>query len=83
MDRHRYLTSSGSQQFLCLYFSPIANDDYVFLASDERILEYDVSEVVADVKSEFQHIQIFRTVPFGNLLVLDGLQSEPKTADPL
>nr|CAG4644863.1 EOG090X07PL [Leptodora kindtii] len=44
-------------------------------SSDERILEYDVSEVVADVKSEFQHIQIFRTVPFGNLLVLDGLQN--------
>jgi spermine synthase len=42
---------------------------------DERLLEYDVDRVVADVHSPFQHIQILHTINFGNLLVLDDLQS--------
>ncbi|XP_046638240.1 spermine synthase-like isoform X1 [Daphnia pulicaria] len=44
-------------------------------SSDERLLEYDVDRVVADVHSPFQHIQIFHTINFGNLLVLDDLQN--------
>nr|CAG4637087.1 EOG090X07PL [Ceriodaphnia reticulata] len=44
-------------------------------SSDERLLEYDVDHVVADVHSPFQHIQIFHTINFGNLLVLDDLQN--------
>lgn len=44
-------------------------------SSDERLLEYDVDHVVADVRSPFQHIQILHTINFGNLLVLDDLQN--------
>nr|CAG4634842.1 EOG090X07PL [Alona affinis] len=44
-------------------------------SSDERILEYDVDRVVANVRSPFQHIQILHTTNFGNLLVLDGFQN--------
>nr|CAG4650226.1 EOG090X07PL [Sida crystallina] len=47
----------------------------IFLGSHERILEYDVETVVADVQSEFQRIQILKTLNFGNLLVLDDLQN--------
>ena len=43
--------------------------------TDERLLEYDVDHVVADVQSQFQNIQILHTINFGNLLVLDHLQS--------
>nr|CAG4647977.1 EOG090X07PL [Moina brachiata] len=51
-------------------------DRFRYLASsDDRLLEYDVDHVVADVKSPFQHIQIFHTMNYGNLLVLDGLQN--------
>lgn len=47
----------------------------IYYYIDERLLEYDVDHVVADVQSTFQHIQIFHTINFGNLLVLDDLQS--------
>nr|CAG4646329.1 EOG090X07PL [Macrothrix elegans] len=51
-------------------------DRYRYLnSSDERLLEYDVDHVVADVQSPFQHIQILHTINFGNLLVLDDLQN--------
>ena len=43
--------------------------------ADERLLEYDVDRVVANVRSPFQLIQILHTANFGNLLVLDGYQS--------
>nr|CAG4647128.1 EOG090X07PL [Megafenestra aurita] len=47
----------------------------IYYYIDERLLEYDVDHVVADVQSTFQHIQIFHTINFGNLLVLDDLQN--------
>nr|CAG4649410.1 EOG090X07PL [Scapholeberis mucronata] len=51
-------------------------DRFTYLASsDDRILEYDVDQVVADVHSPYQHIQIFHTLNFGNLLVLDDFQN--------
>ena len=49
--------------------------------TDERLLEYDVDHVVADVQSQFQNIQILHTINFGNLLVLDHLQSIFKKKD--
>ncbi|KAK2715164.1 spermine synthase-like isoform X2 [Artemia franciscana] len=51
-------------------------DPYRYLnASDDRLLEYDVEEVLADVQSPFQKVEILKTKNFGNLLVLDGLQN--------
>ena len=47
----------------------------IICSIDERILEYDVDYVVADHQSKFQRIQILHTINYGNLLVLDGLQS--------
>ena len=40
---------------------------------DDRLVEYGFKEVVFDRTSAFQRIQIFATVDFGNVLVLDGL----------
>ena len=47
----------------------------IILDADERILEYDVDYVVVDHQSPFQRIQILHTINYGNLLVLDELQS--------
>lgn len=43
---------------------------------DERIMEYDIDEVIYDDRSAFQHIQILHSNTFGNMLVLDDLQSK-------
>ena len=48
---------------------------YKCFLADERILEYEVDHVVADVQSKYQHVVIINTVNFGNLLVLDELPS--------
>ena len=48
---------------------------FIISFADERILEYDVDYVVADIQSKFQRIQIMHTINYGNLLVLDELQS--------
>lgn len=75
LDRFRYLASSGLVLSQVIHTGQINTIDFsVFL--DDRLLEYDVDHVVADVKSPFQHIQIFHTMNYGNLLVLDGLQSK-------
>ncbi len=42
---------------------------------DERLLEYDIDKILYDEHSAFQHIQIVHSLNFGNLLVLDDLQS--------
>lgn len=47
--------------------------DIYFTTSDDRILEYDIKEMVFDEWSDFQHIQIGRSGNYGNILVLDGL----------
>lgn len=46
-----------------------------FPSSDERILEYDIDEVLYDEKSDFQNILIVHSKSLGNLLVLDDLQN--------
>lgn len=45
--------------------------DIYFNASDDRLLEYDVKEMLFDKQSEFQHVQIVRSENYGNILVLD------------
>ncbi|ODM92916.1 Spermine synthase [Orchesella cincta] len=49
--------------------------DIYFLSSDERIMEYDIDQVIYDDRSPFQHIQILHSNTFGNMLVLDDLQN--------
>jgi spermidine synthase len=39
-------------------------------------MEYDVDKVVFDEHSTFQHVQILHSNTFGNMLVLDDLQSK-------
>ena len=40
--------------------------------SDDRLVEYNIEEVLFNQKSEFQSVQIVKTVDHGNLLILDG-----------
>ncbi len=53
----------------------------ISFALDDRILEYDVDHVVADVRSKYQRVQILNTLNFGNLLLLDELQSESQQSE--
>lgn len=41
-------------------------------------MEYDIDEVIYDNRSAFQHIQILHSNTFGNMLVLDDLQSKKR-----
>lgn len=43
----------------------------VFL--DDRFCQYNIKEVLYDVRSQYQHIIICDTIDSGRLLVLDGL----------
>lgn len=47
-----------------------------FISSDERLLEYDIDEVVFEEKTNFQKVQILHSKSLGNMLVLDDLQSK-------
>lgn len=43
--------------------------------SDERIIEYDIDEVLFDKRSDFQKVQIVHSKTLGNMLILDELQN--------
>ncbi|XP_031769364.1 spermine synthase [Galleria mellonella] len=43
--------------------------------SDERLLEYDIDDVLIDEQSPFQRVQIVHSKSLGNMLVLDDLQN--------
>ncbi|KAM3961616.1 spermine synthase [Aphomia sociella] len=43
--------------------------------SDERLLEYDIDDVLVDEQSPFQRVQIVHSKSLGNMLVLDDLQN--------
>ena len=45
-------------------------------SKDDRILEYDAEAILFEEVSPYQKVQIMKTKSFGNLLVLDGLQSK-------
>lgn len=51
------------------------------LLSDERIIEYDVDEVLFEKESPFQKVQIVHTKSVGNMLVLDELQSNERNIE--
>lgn len=44
-------------------------------SSDERILEYDFTEVLFHEKTDFQDVKIVKSPSFGNTLLLDDLQN--------
>lgn len=46
--------------------------------ADERLLEYDIDNVLFDKNSDFQRVQIVHSKSLGNMLVLDDLQSKYK-----
>ncbi|KAH8296597.1 hypothetical protein KR054_008485 [Drosophila jambulina] len=46
-----------------------------FPSSDERIIEYDIDQVVYEARSPFQKIQIMHSKTLGNMLLLDELQN--------
>ncbi|KAL5293504.1 SMS family protein [Megaselia abdita] len=46
-----------------------------FPSSDERIIEYDIDEIVFEKRSPFQKIQIVHSKTLGNMLILDELQN--------
>nr|ACO14894.1 Spermine synthase [Caligus clemensi] len=48
-------------------------DSPYFKASDHRILEYPIKEVLFSQRSPFQHVQIVDTNDFGKLLILDDM----------
>ncbi|XP_041975944.1 spermine synthase isoform X1 [Aricia agestis] len=49
--------------------------DIYSTSSDERLLEYDIDEVLFDEQSPFQKIKIVHSKSLGNMLVLDDLQN--------
>ncbi|KAG7156201.1 Spermine synthase-like, partial [Homarus americanus] len=42
----------------------------------DRIIEYDVDKLVCEERTDFQKVEIYHTKSFGNMLVLDDLQSK-------
>ncbi|KAJ8916577.1 hypothetical protein NQ315_000221 [Exocentrus adspersus] len=46
-----------------------------FVSSDERLLEYDIDEVVFEQTTPYQKIQIVHSKSLGNILILDDLQN--------
>jgi hypothetical protein len=47
--------------------------DIYFTTTDFRVLEYDFVQMLFDEKSDFQHVQVARSINYGNVLILDGL----------
>ncbi|KAJ8980823.1 hypothetical protein NQ317_000556 [Molorchus minor] len=46
-----------------------------FVTSDERLLEYDIDEIVFEETTPYQKVQIVHSKTLGNMLVLDDLQN--------
>ncbi|XP_020803228.1 spermine synthase isoform X1 [Drosophila serrata] len=69
------------QKFGCdrsKYLPPIKRGGYIDIymtSSDERIIEYDIDQVVYEARSPFQKIQIMHSKTLGNMLLLDELQN--------
>ncbi|XP_041631335.1 spermine synthase isoform X4 [Drosophila kikkawai] len=60
------------------YLPPIKRGGYIDIymtSSDERIIEYDIDQVVYEARSPFQKIQIMHSKTLGNMLLLDELQN--------
>ncbi|KAL0891837.1 hypothetical protein ABMA27_015101 [Loxostege sticticalis] len=68
----KYITIIKSQAYAplkrCLF-------SRYYPTSDERLLEYDIDNVLFDEQSPFQRVQIVHSKTLGNMLVLDDLQN--------
>ena len=61
----------------CHIFVPIVIHHWInIFYSDDRLLEYDIDEVVFQEKTPHQNVEVIHSKTFGNILVLDNLQSE-------
>ncbi|XP_055702287.1 spermine synthase isoform X3 [Phlebotomus papatasi] len=49
--------------------------DVYLTSSDERLIEYDIDQMVFEKRSPFQKVQIVHSKVLGNMLVLDELQN--------
>ncbi|XP_017777672.1 PREDICTED: spermine synthase isoform X2 [Nicrophorus vespilloides] len=49
--------------------------DVYLTSSDERLLEYDIDQVVFEERTQYQKVQIVHSRSLGNMLVLDDLQN--------
>ncbi|XP_063927035.1 spermine synthase-like isoform X1 [Zophobas morio] len=58
-------------------FVPIKRGTFsrYFPSSDDRLLEYDIDELVFEERTPYQKIQIVHSKSLGNMLVLDDLQN--------
>lgn len=73
---------NSSLIFIINRFPPIKRGTPVDLygtSSDNRLLEYDFDELLYEANSAYQNIKIVHSLSFGNLLVLDELQSISRT----
>ncbi|XP_044261658.1 spermine synthase isoform X2 [Tribolium madens] len=64
--------------YRCKLLPPIKRGDYIdvyILSSDDRLLEYDIDELVFEERTPYQKIQIVHSKSLGNMLVLDDLQN--------
>lgn len=48
------------------------NSNCLNLLLDDRLVEYKFEDILLDTYSPYQHIQILKTVDYGNMLILDG-----------
>ncbi|KAG7299854.1 hypothetical protein JYU34_016874 [Plutella xylostella] len=68
----KYLSVTKSQSYIplkrCLF-------GRYYPSSDNRLLEYDIDEVLFDEQSPFQRVQVVHSKSLGNMLVLDDLQN--------
>ncbi|XP_015836536.1 spermine synthase isoform X2 [Tribolium castaneum] len=64
--------------YRCKLLPPIKRGAYIdvyILSSDDRLLEYDIDELVFEERTPYQKIQIVHSKSLGNMLVLDDLQN--------
>ncbi|KAF5284245.1 hypothetical protein FQR65_LT00245 [Abscondita terminalis] len=49
--------------------------DVYLTSSDDRLIEYDIDDVLFEERSPFQKVQVVHSTSLGNMLVLDDLQN--------
>ncbi|XP_018567415.1 spermine synthase isoform X1 [Anoplophora glabripennis] len=80
-DRSRQLEKDVLERVIdvskAMALPPIKRGTYMtyFVSSDERLLEYDIDEIVFEQITPYQKVQIVHSKSLGNILVLDDLQN--------
>lgn len=74
IERMFYRDIEGIQ--VCQNMIPIKRGEIGYFGfSDERMVEYDIKEVLFNQMSQYQKIQIVRSKSFGRMLILDNVQN--------